>query len=258
MRIIDKNTDFYDFWQGVYPDNSITFDRTDSFLLTKEIFCEHLSFVTSYPRHGRKQNFCLLQVCHSFWLFLTDITDTTKCGFPKDYTVELLATWKNYNSQRRLIRLDLIDFDWYVCSGLYIGMGDHTYDMEKVRGRIQTLIQAVDTGNLRVRASIDRHMIRKDGGEQIEKHIPLLKACGIGSCMESLDIFLAFEEYFSLEKSSAEKTDSVGLTDHEKIGNHGFDTKTSFRGKSVDKAELSGAVKQFQTLSGKQKEFRNR
>ena len=42
MRIIDKNTDFYDFLQNMYPDNSLTFDRTDSFVLTKDILCKHL------------------------------------------------------------------------------------------------------------------------------------------------------------------------------------------------------------------------
>ena len=65
----------------------------------------------------------------------------------------------------------------------------------------------------------------------MEKHIPLFKACGIADYIDPLDMFLTFEEYFSLEKSSIEKTESVGLTDIEKVGNHGFDTKTSFRGK---------------------------
>jgi hypothetical protein len=47
-----------------------------------------------------------------------------------------------------------------------------------------------------------------------------------------LDIYNAFEEYFSLERTSTERTESVGLTDKEKITNHGFDTKISFRGKN--------------------------
>ena len=42
MRIIDKNTDFYDYWQNVYKDDTFTFDRRDSFLLTKEILCSNL------------------------------------------------------------------------------------------------------------------------------------------------------------------------------------------------------------------------
>ena len=42
MRIIDNNTDYYDWLQNVYPDDSLVFDRRDSFLVTKEIFCNHL------------------------------------------------------------------------------------------------------------------------------------------------------------------------------------------------------------------------
>lgn len=29
MRIIDKNTDFYDFYQNIYRDDSVTFDRCE-------------------------------------------------------------------------------------------------------------------------------------------------------------------------------------------------------------------------------------
>ena len=47
MRIIDKNTDFYDFYQNLYPDKTFTFDRRDSYLLTKDIMCDHL-FVDKY------------------------------------------------------------------------------------------------------------------------------------------------------------------------------------------------------------------
>ena len=51
MRIIDKNTDFYDYLQymwGYYDSSS--FDRTDSFLLTKDEFCECLRRSTDYGK----------------------------------------------------------------------------------------------------------------------------------------------------------------------------------------------------------------
>lgn len=69
-----------------------------------------------------------------------------------------------------------------------------------------------------------------DGTEK-EKTIPLLIASGYKDCIDPLDIYNSFEEYFSLEMSSTERTESVGLTDKEKITNHGFDVKSSFRGK---------------------------
>ena len=39
MRIIDKNKDFYDYLQGIYPDRLLVFDRTGSFVLTKQALC---------------------------------------------------------------------------------------------------------------------------------------------------------------------------------------------------------------------------
>ena len=49
--------------------------------------------------------------------------------------------------------------------------------------------------------------------------------------MDPLAVYLAIEEFFSKEKTAAERIESVGLTDKERIENHGFDAKTSFRGK---------------------------
>ena len=64
------------------------------------------------------------------------------------------------------------------------------------------------------------------------KTIPLLKACGISSYIDPIVLFTSLEEYFLLEKSSLERTESIGLTNNDKIEMHGFDIKTSFRGKN--------------------------
>lgn len=239
MRILDKNTDFYDFWQGVYYDPTTTFDRTDSFLLTKELMCEHLYNCRCRYRHHTgewQQNFLLLQIGHAFWIFLIDVTIDTVRDLPTDYTIELITAWKNYDSKRRLIALDIIDFGYEIqkllCGRKWVS---GKFEMDKVIGRAPDLIQAVNTGNYRVLDSIDRHRIYHGdfysrNGTVTEKHIPLLKACGISACVDPLEIYLAFEEYFSLEKTRNERTESVGLTDKEKVSNHGFDVKTSFRG----------------------------
>lgn len=236
MRIIDKNNDFYDYLQNIYPDRSVTFDRTDSYLLTKEIMCENLSY--SRRRYGEyeQQMFLLLQICNTFWLFLVEITKETEYNRPTDYTIELITTWKNYNKQRSVIDLDVIDLDWTVEKMLFKNWHkDRAYDMERLKDRVGTITQAIDSGNFKYITSFNEHTIIKGGyGDnivKIEKHIPLLKACGIANLIDPLDVFLSLEEYFSLEKSSIERTESVGLTNDEKIGNHGFDTKTSFRGK---------------------------
>lgn len=240
MRIIDKNNDFYDYLQNMYPDRSLTFDRTDSYLLTKEIMCDRLSY--SRRRYGfkwkeyEKQVFLLLQICNTFWIFLVNITKENEYNSPTDYAIELITTWKNYSRQRMVIDLNLIDLDWTVEKMLYKNpYKDRSFDMERLKERADTITQAIDSGNFKYRTSLNDYTIIKGGYGynlvKIEKHIPLLKACGIASLIDPLDVFLSLEEYFSLEKSSIERTESVGLTDTEKIGNHGFDTKTSFRGK---------------------------
>ena len=61
--------------------------------------------------------------------------------------------------------------------------------------------------------------------------IPLLKACGIANLIDADTMYYAIDEYFSLMKTASETTTAEGTTNKDKIVNHGFDTKTSFRGK---------------------------
>ena len=198
MRIIDKNTDFYDYWQGVYRDDSITFDRTDSFVLTKELMCERL-----YPRHYRNgfSYFVLLQVCNRFWLFFLKVTREIG-DMPKDYTIELVKSWENYMKPRCLEKLDVVSFgpgvDCHLCS--YKGAGQWQYEREKVMSRADTLSDAIDRNDYRTECSVNRHTIYRGDNTKTEKHIPILKACGIGNCVDPLEIYLAFEEYFCLNK----------------------------------------------------------
>ena len=111
--------------------------------------------------------------------------------------------------------------------------------IQRITKEIAWIVDAITNGSdcediirndFKIKNSINSHIIFKGDNKEIEKHIPLLKACGIAAGIDSLEIYLAFEEFFSLEKSSLERTASIGLTDLEKIGNHGFDVKTSFRG----------------------------
>ena len=60
---------------------------------------------------------------------------------------------------------------------------------------------------------------------------PILTACGIKDLITPEDIFMAIEEHFSLLKTESERIDPIGATNNDKIEMHGFDTKTSFRGK---------------------------
>ena len=238
MRILDKNTDFYDYLQNIYPDNTFTFDRTDSFIVTKEIMCKHLCLPRWYPRLRSKDekyhNFVLLQICNTFWLFLVEITKIDDFDNPKDYKIELVTTWHNYNKKRVLITLDIIDFKYSILGQIsskpkfwFSG-----YDLLKVHEKEDLLRQTVDMNDYTLRSRINKYIICYGDFTETEKHIPLLKACGIGNLIDPLDVYLSFEEYFSLEKQDSERREPIGTTDKDKIESHGFDTKISFRGKA--------------------------
>ena len=237
MRIIDKNTDFYDFYQGIYRDDSIVFDRTDSFLLTKEMVCEdilRLNFNRWRYKNMNSEGFMLLQVCNSFWLFLVKVTSVNGYDHPTDYSVELLMKWENYNRPRVLIRMSFIDFRYEIyCRIRRVKLSDIAieYNMDDLIKEAPVLMQAIDTGNYKELFVFDKHTIIHGDGKRVEKHIPILKACGVSEFIDPLDMYLAIEEFFSIEKTSNERIYSEGITDTEKIENHGFDTKASFRGK---------------------------
>lgn len=232
MRIIDKNTDFYDYLQNVYRDNSLTFDRTNSFVLSKERVCDSLE---SHPKYRwwdkekyRDYNFLLLQTCNTFWLFLIEITELSEFGRPTDFTAELLHTWRSYNKKRELIKLNVISFPELRPYGWHTSWA---YNKDKILNKIDDIVEAINQSNFKKNNfwtlnSCDVFY----SGKTIEKDIPLLKASGLAKLINPLDIYLAFEEYFSLEKTASERIYSKGITDKEKIENHGFDFKTSFRG----------------------------
>lgn len=221
MRIIDKNTDFYDYIQNIYKDDTFTFDRRDSFLLTKQMMCD--SLYVGYWRgwraehHHETYNYILLQICNSFWLFKVNFIklsdDYTKV---EEYQFELIKQWKDYDKPRKLCALDRIGF-------YYFGLKykDITPDI---------LIQSIHTNDYKQKKDLTIYETY-NGSEKVTKHIPLLKACGIADCVDPQDIYLAFEEYFSLEKSDSERREPLGITDLDKVESHGFDKKISFRGK---------------------------
>lgn len=238
MRIIDKNTDFYDYIQNIYRDDSVTFDRTDSFLLTKEMLCDCLGSVGNRHRYSswdgiEEDYYTLLQVGNTFWLFYIEVTEWGGIykDKPKAYTIDLFATWKNYDKERKLISLDIVSPGYDVFHLYYKYMYKGATRKESAKKVLNSFINAINTNDYKVEDSLNRKVIYNGDGTKVEKHIPILKACGISSCVDPMEIYLALDEYFSLEKQSKERTASLGLTDKEKIENHGFDTKTSFRGK---------------------------
>ena len=239
MRIIDKNTDFYDYLQNVYPDDTFTLDRSgESYMLTKEMICGHLWL---RPRGGPAKLYTnkpvyelgSLQVGGTIWLLLFSLIGKQCSGtHPADYTVELITSWKNYNKPRKLIQLKLIDFGYvtHFFDTEPCGYYFNDFDKDIIMAKVDALVDEVNTDNCRFH-DITSHQIQISG-KYVTKHFPILKASGISNCIDPLDIYNAFDEYFSLEKQAAERTDAEGTTNNDKIINHGFDTKVSFRGKA--------------------------
>ena len=169
----------------------------------------------------------LLQIGNTFWLFLVEITEYDKWDKAVDYQIELLKSWKNYDKSRVLIAFDVINMG----HGFYDLLIRHSWDDIPIN-RVDEMVKSIDTNDYKVKSSINKFYIYRDHLQYDEvKRVPLLKACGIANIVDPLDIYLAFEEYFSLEKTASERRDPVGTTDVDRLESHGFDRKTSFRGK---------------------------
>ena len=225
MRIIDKNYDFYDYLQGIYPDRTVTFDRTNSFTLSKNAILSGLDVISFRNRVGHI-SYLLLQVCNRFWLFEVTTTKTNEYDRAVDCDIALMTTWTNYTANRQLLSLNYIKLKgsyWYAL-----------YDAKTAERRQSIISDAINTNNYEKIYNLDSYS-EWQNGNYIEKSIPLLKACGLADFIEPLDIYLAIEEYFSLEREASERRESIGLTNDDKITNHGFDTKISFRGTSKKK-----------------------
>lgn len=217
MRIIDKNKDFYDFYQNVYHDNTFTFDRRNSYDLSKEEFSDMLQYTGRYELNENERHI-LLQVCSTFWLFKLTFIDKKFNLYCRDYNLRLLATWTNRDVKRELIKLSQIIFTYPY----------HLYHKNLNALDYKNFIRTNEYKEYRV---FNKFTLSKDGYMSEKRTIPILKNIGVAAFIEPLDIYLALEEFFARQKQDEERTESINLTNDEKITNHGFDLKSSFRGK---------------------------
>lgn len=223
MRIIDKKTDYYDYLQDNGDD--LVFDRRDSRDLTKKEIMETIEMMR-YHSDGVPHIFLVLQCGATHRLFSVE-GSVEKADYRervKDYNIELLSTWKDYNHPLELLSLKVIDFkeswkyDFYNREWCRRKL-KRTISKEKLREKSSMLRDAIINGEYRVCE------------EYNDKGFLLLKSSGIPNVIGPEEIYNAIDEYFSLEKTAAESTVAEGTTNNDKIKNHGFDTKTSFRGK---------------------------
>lgn len=236
MRIIDNNKDFYDYCQNIYPDDAFTFDRRNSYNLSKEEFAGN--FTVDLRWLNRKHilrsvwdynKIIVLQVCNTFWMFRLTITKTDSYGRCEDYNIILLNRWQDYDVKREKLKLYQPMF-YYTT----VGFQDNLEDPKTIKN----MKQAIHTNDLKDVKIFNKFNVAKSTtiakgcwDYQI-KTIPILKNIGIAALVDPQDIYFALEEYFSMEKTDSERTEAIGTTNNDKILMHGFDLKTSFRGKN--------------------------
>lgn len=236
MRIIDKNTDYYDYLQN--SDDPIVFDRRGSYLLTKDRLCNVLTSAYDNTIYTRDRNiyekhrykYVLLQCGATFWLILLYDVSYTDYGRPTEYKMELLSTWKDYSKSRDVLKLTEISFMYKT---LVRQKKKETY-YEFIKSNVPRMVAAIQLNNLSNAYNLNGHRVDKSCKNTWIREIrtiPILTACGIAEIIDPVSMFTAIEEHFSLLKTESERIDPIGATNNDKIEMHGFDTKTSFRGK---------------------------
>lgn len=225
MRIIDKKHDFYDYLNN--PKDTLVFDRRESYIVSKNDICRKLDLV----RYDKNSNyrFVVLQCGATYWLLL--VTITNRDYFNGNYDVELLTTWKNFNKKRELLKLDLISFLDYFLNGK-----NKKLDYNKILENVDKIKNMIDTNDYKSEYvlcnSLHNYYNYKTKKYEESFKPPILIDTGIGKVIDPIQMFLAIEEHFSLLKTESERTDPIGMTNNDKITSHGFDIKTSFRGKN--------------------------
>lgn len=229
MRIIDKQNDYYDYLQD--NEDTLVFDRRGSRALYKAEIKDIITRVLDSYYYNVPHVFLLLQCGASYWLLFVEGTDIKDgigyCGPAKvvnDYNIWILSKWKEYNQPLKLLSLQAIMFNQFWKYKIY----DVDYRRQRV---VRTLVK---DRLIKSSHEFQEAVIHKDYVvyQDFSKYgYPLLKGSGIPNAIGPEEIYHAIDEYFSLEKTAAESTTAKGTTNNDKIKNHGFDTKTSFRGK---------------------------
>ena len=214
MRIIDKNKDYYDYWAyQADSDDGVTFDRRGSIPLRSADFftmlSEHVKNHRYYYRRwfwkeepAEYNKFFAIRAGVKFFLIglklEVDETDFRNCIL-KSYKMELIKIFEDFDYRGKL--LDIVSL----------------YDSEILLNSVNK--KKIE--NIKLSELISENLGLPD-------RFYILKNIGIPSIISPEEIYYGIETYlFSLKNDK--HCESKNLTDSEKIVNHGFDKKTSFR-----------------------------
>jgi hypothetical protein len=228
MRIIDKFKDYYDYLSN-YSDtkDTVVFDRRGSIPLLKSDLVKYFAvddrgnFSPTFHKWDMKCRPLIL--CTGQKLFVFRMKNPTRTlslisDYIYDAEFELLGSYWNYEYNDSPIRLGATSYN-----PKKINLKKWNSELVDPDFKSMTL---KDWKFEPIRKRINENIFRPIYAEIWPN--PILISSGIPSIIPAEEIYQGLEQYISSKKTE-EKIESVGLTNIEKVINHGFDKKTSFR-----------------------------
>ena len=210
MRIIDKYKDYYDFLGHTSEDRTLVYDRRGSTPLNKETV---LYYIYRYSRDN-------------------SVTFGLQAGF-KLFILQAIHLQAEHDPRTRILQhvtgdiqlVDSIDnFNW---AGQPLQFVDLKLPYSLYKNKWYTHTDSWDRSYQHQLKTVP--VMRSKGNERPDELLaekPLLCDTGIPALISPFEIYKNLEMYLSSLKT--EKTVDI-VTNDEKIINHGFDMKSSFR-----------------------------
>jgi len=196
MLIVDKNDDFYDHYSHIYGiDKQIVFDRKGSILLTDTSLFNHF-----YNMRISQRYFSLLEVGYKQYLFeFKDVKLTSPFNDP-EYALDVI---KVFDEQKHLFEKPMTIAP---VSNTFYNAWQMFYNKNKMKKSVE---------------------LRDITFENRNFDLPILKDTKLTKVLDAETIWKDLNVYISSQKN--DKDVAIVNTDKDKIVNHGFDLKSSFR-----------------------------
>jgi hypothetical protein len=209
MQIIDKNKDYYDYMRMYGVDKAITFDRRGSVVLSRIDLLRAISPVRDYYKREDEAQYFVLEAGFTQWVFSANIKYEKAPGLsifdPVSGVIQLKATFKdNKHYFPKEIAIAPVD----VPRSVWNFMGDWRH---WTRRKDLPIERFSDLELLKDRAVLN----------------PILRETHLASFIPAMDIWAEISNYVSSKNNDRDA--EIVNSDVDKIVNHGFDKKASFR-----------------------------
>lgn len=230
MKIIDRNSDYYDYLWQQNGDDEVVFDRRGSVLLSKQTLCDAINrghggyqiingkkgFIPLLPYNkfflsfekNRGEPFFLFVLAAGFNFFvikLSTLRYEENTNLLIDFSMELICSRKWYEYKGEPLNLYTVDSKAFAVGKL------SAEEWHKA-----------NFSNCNFRPLLNL------SGELERCPIPILRGAGFASIIPPEEIYCGIDEYLLASKNDV-SAESAGLSDVDKAVNHGFDKRTSFR-----------------------------